>query len=144
MGFDYIAHLGDTAYLQKLINENDEIVIPRKNPLTGDALWLIRRRLVLDSGKTVILDGAHLRLDDGIYEQFFATEPEMGMDQTPKENIKIIGKNGAMLKKVGATARPEIEELLDCKVFLQLWVKIKEDWRNNPAQIRNFGYSEEG
>ncbi len=56
----------------------------------------------------------------------------------------IIGKNGAMLKKVGATARPEIEELLDCKVFLQLWVKIKEDWRNNPAQIRNFGYSEEG
>jgi GTP-binding protein Era len=34
--------------------------------------------------------------------------------------------------------------MLDCKVFLQLWVKIKEDWRNNPAQIRNFGYSEEG
>ncbi len=56
----------------------------------------------------------------------------------------IIGKNGAMLKKVGASARPEIEEMLDCKVFLQLWVKIKEDWRNNPAQIRNFGYSEEG
>jgi len=56
----------------------------------------------------------------------------------------IIGKNGAMLKKVGAAARPEIEELLDCKVFLQLWVKIKEDWRNNPNQIRNFGYSEEG
>jgi len=56
----------------------------------------------------------------------------------------IIGKNGAMLKKIGASARKEIEEMLDCKVFLQLWVKIKEDWRNNPAQIRNFGYSEEG
>ena len=56
----------------------------------------------------------------------------------------IIGKNGAMLKKIGASARLEIEEMLDCKVFLQLWVKIKEDWRNNPAQIRNFGYSEEG
>lgn len=56
----------------------------------------------------------------------------------------IIGKNGAMLKKVGASARPEIEALLDCQVFLQLWVKIKEDWRNNPAQIRNFGYSEDG
>ena len=51
----------------------------------------------------------------------------------------IIGKNGAMLKKIGASARVEIEEMLDCKVFLQLWVKIKEDWRNNPAQIRNFG-----
>ena len=56
----------------------------------------------------------------------------------------IIGKNGAMLKMIGASARVEIEEMLDCKVFLQLWVKIKEDWRNNPAQIRNFGYSEEG
>ena len=56
----------------------------------------------------------------------------------------IIGKNGAMLKKIGASARVEIEEMLDCKVFLQLWVKIKEDWRNNPAQIRSFGYSEEG
>ena len=56
----------------------------------------------------------------------------------------IIGKNGAMRKKEGAEARTEIEELLGCKVFLQLWVKIKEDWRNHPAQIRNFGYSEEG
>ena len=55
----------------------------------------------------------------------------------------IIGKNGAILKKVGASARPEIEALLDCRVFLQLWVKVKEDWRNNPAQIRNFGYSED-
>ena len=55
----------------------------------------------------------------------------------------IIGKNGAMLKKVGASARPEIEALLDCRVFLQLWVKVKEDWRNNPAHIRNFGYSED-
>ena len=56
----------------------------------------------------------------------------------------IIGKNGAMLKKVGASARPEIEALLDSRVFLQLWVEIKEDWRNSPAQIRNFGYTEEG
>ena len=56
----------------------------------------------------------------------------------------IIGKNGAMLKKVGASARPEIEALMDSRVFLQLWVKIKEDWRNSPAQIRNFGYTEEG
>ncbi len=56
----------------------------------------------------------------------------------------IIGKNGAMLKTIGAEARPEIEELLESKVFLQLWVKVKEDWRNNPAQIRNFGYTEEG
>ena len=97
MTFDYIAHLGDTAYLQKLLNETGEIIIPRENPLTGDAVWLIRRRLVLDSNTTVILDGAHLRLDDGVFEQIFTTEPEMGMDHTAKENIKILGKNGAVL-----------------------------------------------
>lgn len=55
----------------------------------------------------------------------------------------IIGKNGGMLKKVGAAARTECEALLDAKVFMQLWVKVKEDWRNNPAQVRNFGYEQE-
>ena len=52
----------------------------------------------------------------------------------------VIGKNGAMLKKVGASARPEIEALLDSRVFLQLWVKIKEDWRNKPAVLHELGY----
>lgn len=55
----------------------------------------------------------------------------------------VIGKNGAMLKQIGALARHEIERMLDAKVYLELWVKVKEDWRNNPAQIRNFGYEEE-
>lgn len=55
----------------------------------------------------------------------------------------IIGKNGAMLKKAGAAARAEIEHMLDAKVFLELWVKVKEDWRNNPNQIRNMGLDED-
>ena len=55
----------------------------------------------------------------------------------------IIGKQGAMLKKIGAQARVDIEELLDTRVFLQLWVKVKEDWRNNQYQMRNFGYEDE-
>ncbi len=54
----------------------------------------------------------------------------------------VIGKNGAMLKQVGQLAREDIETLLDSKVFLQLWVKVREDWRNNIGQIRNFGYDE--
>ena len=52
----------------------------------------------------------------------------------------IIGKKGEMLKRVGALARTDMEKKLSTKVFLQLWVKVKEDWRNNPAQVRNFGY----
>lgn len=52
----------------------------------------------------------------------------------------IIGKNGEMLKKVGSMARADIEKMLEKKVFLQLWVKVKPDWRNNNSLIKNFGY----
>lgn len=55
----------------------------------------------------------------------------------------IIGKQGAMLKKIGSNARYEIERLLDCKVNLQLWVKVKRDWRDSDFLIKNFGYQEE-
>ena len=52
----------------------------------------------------------------------------------------IIGKGGAMLKKIGSNARFEIERLLDCKVNLKLWVKVKKDWRDSDFLIKNFGY----
>ncbi len=52
----------------------------------------------------------------------------------------IIGKGGAMLKKIGSNARFEIERLLDCKVNLKLWVKVKKDWRDSDSLIKNFGY----
>ena len=54
----------------------------------------------------------------------------------------IIGKNGAMLRKIGEMARTDIEAFMDTKVFLQTWVKVKENWRDSMAQLRNFGYSE--
>ncbi len=54
----------------------------------------------------------------------------------------IIGKKGHMLKTVGTQARVELEQMLDTKVHLELWVKVKEDWRNNLWQVRNFGYEE--
>lgn len=52
----------------------------------------------------------------------------------------IIGKQGQMLKKIGSAARYEIERLLDTKVFLELWVKVKPDWRNNDNMLKNLGY----
>ena len=55
----------------------------------------------------------------------------------------IIGKQGAMLKKIGSTARFEIERMLECKVNLQLWVKVKKDWRDSDFLIKNFGYTKE-
>lgn len=52
----------------------------------------------------------------------------------------IIGKQGAMLKKIGTQARIEIEGLLDMKVNLQLWVKVKKDWRDSELMLKNYGY----
>ena len=55
----------------------------------------------------------------------------------------IIGKGGARLKKIGALARMDMEYFLDAKVFLQTWVKVKENWRDNVGLIRNFGYRDD-
>ncbi|TGY91478.1 GTPase Era [Petralouisia muris] len=55
----------------------------------------------------------------------------------------IIGKGGAMLKKIGSNARFEIEKMLERQVNLKLWVKVKKDWRDSDFLIKNFGYREE-
>ena len=52
----------------------------------------------------------------------------------------IIGKGGAMLKKIGSAARFEIERMLEMKVNLQIWVKVRKDWRDSDLFIKNFGY----
>ena len=62
-----------------------------------------------------------------------------------KESHKgiIIGKGGAMLKKVSSEARRDMERFMGDKVYLETWVKVKENWRDNPAAIQNFGYTTE-
>ncbi len=59
-----------------------------------------------------------------------------------KESHKgiIIGHKGAALKLVGTKAREDLEAFFGCKVFIDLWVKVKENWRDNPSVVRNFGY----
>ena len=52
----------------------------------------------------------------------------------------IIGKNGAMLKKIGQYSREDIERFMGAKVFLQTWVKVKENWRDSKVMLKNFGY----
>ena len=55
----------------------------------------------------------------------------------------IIGKGGAMLKKISTQARKDMEAFMGAKVYLETWVKVKENWRDNPAAIQNFGYAKE-
>lgn len=52
----------------------------------------------------------------------------------------IIGKNGSMLKKIGTAARTDIENMLQCRVNLKLWVKVRKDWKNDEQQMKSFGY----
>ena len=60
-----------------------------------------------------------------------------------KESHKgiIIGKKGSMLKRIGELARADIEEFMGTKVYLQTWVKVKENWRDSMASLRNFGFN---
>ena len=62
-----------------------------------------------------------------------------------KESHKgiVIGKNGAVLKQIGTKARVDVARLLDCEINLQLWVKVKENWRDSDFYIRNFGLKQE-
>ena len=55
----------------------------------------------------------------------------------------LIGKQGAMLRKIGADARTDMEAFLGSKVFLQTWIKVKENWRDSEVQLRNFGFRDE-
>ena len=55
----------------------------------------------------------------------------------------LVGKNGETLKRIGSYARADLEKLLDAKVYLNLWVKVKENWRDSQRGVLNFGYTEE-
>ncbi len=55
----------------------------------------------------------------------------------------LVGKNGETLKRIGSYARDDLEKMTDCQVYLNLWVKVKENWRDSQRGILNFGYTEE-
>lgn len=76
--------------------------------------------------------------DDGIID----LEAVIYCEKASHKGI-IIGKKGAMLKKIGEDARREIETFMGAKVYLQTWVKVRENWRDSRSQLRNFGFTDE-
>ena len=60
-----------------------------------------------------------------------------------EDTARLIGKKGSMLKKIGTNARYEIEKQLEMKVNLQLWVKVRKDWRDSELLMKNYGYINE-
>ena len=64
------------------------------------------------------------------------------VERSGQKNI-VIGKKGELLKAVGKDARIEMEQLFDCKVFLQVWVKVREGWSDNERMLKNLGYNDD-
>ena len=72
-------------------------------------------------------------------QDFFDIDATIVCERDSHKGI-IIGKGGSMLKKIGSNARYEIEKMLDARINLKLWVKVKKDWRDSDYLIKNFGY----
>ena len=67
---------------------------------------------------------------------------EIFCEKTSHKGI-IVGKNGAALKLIGSYAREDLEKLFGTKVYLNLWVKVEENWRDSAGNVKNFGYFDE-
>ena len=98
-------------------------------------LWCLEREV--PHGTAVVVTRFEER-EDGVVEM----DATIYCEKASHKGI-IIGKQGAMLKKIGEMARRDMETLLDTKVFLQTWVKVKENWRDSQALLRNFGFTEQ-
>lgn len=98
-------------------------------------LWCLEREV--PHGTAVVVNRFTER-DDGIVE----IDATIYCEKASHKGI-IIGKQGSMLKKIGEMARKDMESLLDTKVYLQTWVKVKENWRDSQALLRNFGFTEQ-
>lgn len=104
---------------------------------------LIREKLLLNLERevphgTAVEITRFSERDDGIID----LEATIYCEKASHKGI-IIGKHGAMLKKIGELARQDIEHFMGTKVYLQTWVKVKENWRDSAAQLRNFGFTDQ-
>ena len=98
-------------------------------------LWCLEREV--PHGTAVVVTRFEER-EDGVVE----IDATIYCEKASHKGI-IIGKHGDMLKKLGEMARKDMEALLDTKVYLQTWVKVKENWRDSMSLLRNFGFTEQ-
>lgn len=118
--------------------DDDTLTDQPERVLAGE---IIREKLLrlldkeIPHGTAVIVEKMKTRQDSGIVD----LDATIYCERDSHKGI-IIGKGGAMLKKVGSYARQDIERFFDCKVNLTLWVKVKEDWRNRQGILRSLGY----
>ena len=102
---------------------------------------LIREKLMLLLGEELPYQTT-VEIEQFVEEQNITKISGLIWVERDGQKAIVIGKGGLMLKKIGSQARQDIEKLLDKKVFLQLWVKVKADWSDNDRALRQLGYSE--
>lgn len=118
--------------------DDDTLTDQPERVLAGE---IIREKLLrlldkeIPHGTAVVVEKMKTRQDSGIVDM----DATIYCERDSHKGI-IIGKGGAMLKKVGSYARQEMERFFDCKINLTLWVKVKEDWRNRQGILRSLGY----
>ena len=101
----------------------------------------IIREKVLLSCEAEIPHGIGIALNKFAYENGgWSIDATILVEKASHKPI-VLGKHGAMIKSIGIHARESIQKLMQSPVFLTLWVKVKEDWRNNPSILNELGYS---
>jgi GTPase len=116
--------------------EEDELTDRSEKFLAGE---IVREKLFRLTGdelpytSTVVIDEFK---EEGTLRRIAATI----IVERDGHKAMVIGEKGEKLKRIGTEARMELEKLMDCKVFLQLWVKVKSGWADDEARVRSFGY----
>ena len=123
---------GDTMYF-----EEDDVTDKSQRYLVGE---IIREKVLL-ACENEIPHGIGIAINKMQFEETAWDIDATVIVEKASHKPIVLGKHGAMIKSIGIHARESIEKLLGEKVFLTLWVKVKEDWRNNPSMLNELGYS---
>lgn len=119
---DYITDQSESTMISELIRK--QILELTKEEVPHSVAVIVERKVENDEAKTLDISASIV------------------VERNTQKQI-IIGKSGQMIKEIGTKARLEINELLGRKTHLELWVKTKKDWRNNPNDLKRFGYDNE-
>ncbi len=127
-----LAGEGDFLFDEDTLTDQPERVIAAEM-IREKLLRLLEREV--PHGTAVVVERMKERPEGGLIDM----DAVIFCERATHKGI-IIGKGGSMLKKIGTYARQDMERLFECKVNLQLWVKVKEDWRNRETLLRSMGY----
>ncbi len=122
---------GEALFPEDMVSDQPERVLAAET-IREKLLWKLEREV--PHGAAVVID--RYETDEHGTLQIAAT---IYVEKESHKSI-VIGRGGAMLREIGKLAREDLERQRGCRVYLELWVKVKEGWRDNLYQMRNFGY----